>query len=105
MGTLGASPRGSPMYQRKKTRFMKQICRFDPLSDIEPVVPDLAVDIAEVMATNTVVSTGDSSPYTKETDVHEVGHYLRDKIDTMVAVARVSRSLSEQAAASADNKN
>lgn len=83
---------------------MKHICRFNPLSDIEEVVPELAVDIAEVMATNTVVSTGDSSPYTKETNVHEVGHYLRDKIDTLVAVARVSASMSEQAAKAADVK-
>lgn len=83
---------------------MKHICRFNPKSDIEEVVPELAVDIAEVMATNTVVSTGDSSPYTKETDVHEVGHYLRDKIDTLVAVARVSASMSEQAAKAAEVK-
>lgn len=83
---------------------MKQICRFNPKCDIEEVVPELAVDIAEVMATNTVISTGDSSPYTKETDVHEVGHYLRDKIDTLVAVSRVSASLSEQAAKAAEVK-
>lgn len=83
---------------------MKQICRFNPKSDVEEVVPELAVDIAEVMATNTVISTGDSSPYTKETDVHEVGHYLRDKIDTLVAVSRVSASLSEQAAKAAEVK-
>lgn len=82
---------------------MKQVCKFNPSSDVEKVQPDLAVDIAEVMATNTVVSTGDSSPYTKETDVHEVGHYLRDKIDTLVAVSRVSASLAQQSASAPVN--
>lgn len=77
---------------------MKQICKFNPLCDIEEVQPDLAVDIAEVMATNTVVSTGDSSPYTKETDISEVGHYLRDKIDTAMAAYRLGASMAAAAA-------
>ena len=81
---------------------MKYVCRFNPLSDIEEVVPTLAVDIAEVMATNTVVSTGDSSPYTKETEVSEIGHYLRDKIDTAMAAIRLGASLSAKAQAGAD---
>lgn len=74
---------------------MIQVCKFNPDSDIERVVPELAVDIAEVMATNTVVSTGDSSPYTKETEIGEVGHYLRDKIDTAMAAYRLSASMAE----------
>lgn len=76
---------------------MKQICKFNPLSDIEEVQPDLAVDIAEVMATNTVVSTGDSSPYSKETEISEVGHYLRDKIDTAMAAYRLGASMAAAA--------
>lgn len=77
---------------------MRQICKYNPLSDVELVQPDLAVDVAEVMATNTVVSTGDSSPYSKETDVSEVGHYLRDKIDTAMAAYRLQASMSTQVA-------
>lgn len=82
---------------------MKQICRYNPESDIEEVQPELSVDIAEVMATNTVVSTGDSSPYTKETDITQVGHYLRDKIDTAVAAMRVGQSLAAEAASNKVN--
>lgn len=77
---------------------MKQVCKFNPASDIEEVQPNLAVDIAEVMATNTVVSTGDSSPYTKETDINQVGHYLRDKIDTAIAAYRLGESMAAAAA-------
>lgn len=77
---------------------MIQKCKFNPASDIEEVQPDLAVDIAEVMATNTVVSTGDSSPYTKETDITQVGHYLRDKIDTTIAAMRLGQSMAQQPA-------
>lgn len=77
---------------------MRQICKYNPLSDIEEVQPDMAVDIAEVMATNTVVSTGDSSPYSKETDISEVGHYLRDKIDTAMAAYRLQASMASQIA-------
>lgn len=72
---------------------MIQICTFNPFSDVEETVPDLAVDIAEVMATNTVVSTGESTPYTKETEISEVGHYLKDKIQTAIAAMEFGRSL------------
>lgn len=77
---------------------MRQICKYNPLSDVEEVQPALAVDISEVMATNTVVSTGDSSPYSKETDISEVGHYLRDKIDTAMAAYRLQASMASQIA-------
>lgn len=76
---------------------MIQVCKFNPLSDIEEVQPNLAVDIAEVMATNTVVSSGDSTPYTKETDITQVGHYLRDKIDATMAAIRLNQSISKAA--------
>lgn len=76
---------------------MIQVCKFNPLSDIEEVQPNLAVDIAEVMATNTVVSSGDSTPYTKETDITQVGHYLRDKIDATMAAIRLNQSISQAA--------
>lgn len=69
-------------------------CKFNPISDVEEVVPDLSVDIGEIMATNVVVSTGDTSPYTKETDVTKVGHYMRDKIQTVIAAMELQRSLS-----------
>lgn len=81
---------------------MIQICKFNPACDIEEVQPNLAVNIAEVMATNTVVSTGDSSPYTKETDITQVGHYLKDKIDTAIAAQRLGASMAMQAEKSAN---
>lgn len=73
--------------------------KFNPLSDMEEVVPDLAVDICEVMATHTVVSTGDDSPYTNETEISEVGHYLTDKIQTAVAAMRLGESMAAAQAA------
>lgn len=82
---------------------MRQICKYNPASDVEEVQPDMAVDIAEVMATNTVVSTGDSSPYSKETDISEVGHYLRDKIDTAMAAYRLQESMASQIADKSTN--
>lgn len=78
---------------------MIQICKFNSVRDFEEVVPDLAVDISEVMATHTVVSTGDSTPYTKETDISQVGHYLRDKIQTAIAAMSLGRSIAAQAQA------
>lgn len=72
---------------------MIQECVFDPRSDVEQVVPNLAVDISECMATGVVASTGDTTPYTKETDIKEVGHYLRDKIQTAMAAMNLQKSM------------
>lgn len=76
---------------------MIQVCKFDPASDIEQVVPALSVDVSEMMATGVVASTGDSTPYTKETDIKEVGHYLKDKIQTAISAMKLQASLSSQA--------
>lgn len=73
---------------------MLQDCRYNPASDIEETVPGLSVDIAEVMATHQVMSTGDSSPYSKETEVKEVGHYITDKIQAAVVAMNLNKSIS-----------
>lgn len=80
---------------------MLQECKFNPLSDVEEVVPDLAPDISEMMVTHTVPATSSvDTPYSNETDIREVGRYLRDKIDVAMAQLRLSKSLSEKASAS-----
>lgn len=68
--------------------------KFDSLRDIEQVVPNLAVDIAEIMSTHVVQSTGDSAPYSKETDVNTVGHYITDKITAAATAMALKKSLS-----------
>lgn len=75
---------------------MIQVCKFNPASDIEEVVPSLAVDISEIMSTGVVASSGDTTPYTKETDIREVGHYLRDKIQTAIAAIDLQKSMAAQ---------
>lgn len=77
---------------------MIQDCKFNPLCDVEETVPELAPDISEMMLTHTVPATSSvDTPYTNETDIHEVGHYLRDKIDVAMAQLRLSASLSAMA--------
>lgn len=68
-------------------------CTFSPSCDVERVVPNLDVDISEMMASGVVPSTGDTSPYTKETDINKVGSYLRDKIQTTIAAIRLNQSV------------
>lgn len=77
---------------------MLQVCKHNPYRDHERTVPELAVDVAEVMLTHEVRSTGDTSPYTKETNVAEVGHYLTDKIQTALAARRLNQSMANAAA-------
>lgn len=73
---------------------------FNPIRDIEETIPELSADLAEVMASGTVVSSGSLNPnFTKETDINEVGHYLRDKIQTAIAAKNLGESMSRQAAA------
>lgn len=76
---------------------MIQNCKFNAVSDIEKVVPALAPDVSEIMATGVVPSTSDSTPYTKETDIKEVGHYLRDKIQTCIAALNLQKSMAQAA--------
>ena len=83
---------------------MIQECPFDPLRDVEQVVPGLSVDVGEIMTTHRVVSTGDTSPYTKETETKSVGHYLTDKIQTAMAAYRLGKSMSQAASAPAPTK-
>lgn len=75
---------------------MKQVCKFCPASDTERVVPALSPDVSEMMATGVVPSSSDSTPYTKETQISEVGHYLKDKIQTAIAAINLQRSMSAQ---------
>lgn len=74
---------------------MSNIFKHNPLRDIEPVVPGLSVDVAEVMATHQVMSTGDSTPYSKETEVSEIGHYIGDKIQAAIVAMNIGRSMSQ----------
>lgn len=75
---------------------MIQTCKFNPDSDIEEVVPGLSVDVSEMMATHTVPATSAvDTPYTNETDINEVGHYLRDKIDIAMAQYRLNQKMSD----------
>ena len=69
-------------------------CNFNSCRDIERVVPDLAVDIGEIMSTGVVASTGETTPYTKETEVSEVGHYITDKIQAAVSLMNMNKSMS-----------
>lgn len=75
-------------------------CKFNPASDVEETIPELAPDISEMMLTHTVPATSAiESPYTNETDIKEVGHYLRDKIDIAMAQFRLGEKISAAQAA------
>lgn len=81
---------------------MIQNCVFNSSSDVEEVIPELAPDISEMMVTHVVPATSSvDSPYSNETDIREVGHYLRDKIDIAMAAMRLNSSLSEKGKAAA----
>lgn len=80
---------------------MKAICKFNPLRDVEETVPELAADISEIMATGTVASTATLVPFSKEDDINTVGHYLRDKIQTVMAAKALDASMAAAAARAA----
>lgn len=61
--------------------------------DIEQVIPNLAVSIAEALTTGVIKDTGTSTPYTKETDVTAVGNYITDKVDIAMAAKNLGQSL------------
>lgn len=69
-------------------------CVFDPQKDFGEVVPDLAMSVTEAMLTGVVKDTFDSTPYTKETDVHVIGNYVTDNIDVALALKNIGKSMS-----------
>lgn len=69
-------------------------CVFDPQKDFSEVVPDLAMSVTEALLTGVVKDTFDSTPYTKETDVHVIGNYVTDNIDVALALKNIGKSLS-----------
>lgn len=78
----------------KVPKSISYVCKFNPDKDIEEVVPDLAVNVGEIMVTGVVASTGDTTPYTKETEISEIGHYITDKISGAIAAMNLNKSLS-----------
>lgn len=69
-------------------------CVFDPVKDFGEVVPNLAMSVTEAMLTGVVKDTFDSTPYTKETDVHVIGNYVTDNIDVALALKNIGKSMS-----------
>lgn len=84
---------------------MLQICKYNPDCDMAEARQDLAIDIAEAMATGVVPSYATDNPYTKDMDISEVGHYLRDKISIALAANQVGASLAAQATAQSNQVN
>lgn len=87
------------MEKTKKSAFPAVVVEYspknNPVRDYEKVVPNLSVDIGEIMNTGVVASTGDTTPYTKETEISEIGHYVKDKIQGAIAAMKLNRSISE----------
>lgn len=74
---------------------MKQVCNFNPASDVERVQPGLSMDVTEAMLTHQVASTGVNGVYDeKSVQPSEVGHYLTDKIQTAITAMRMQKSMS-----------
>lgn len=67
---------------------------FDVQRDIQEVVPDLAMSVAEAMITGVVKDTVDTTPYTKESDVSVIGNYVTDNIDVAMALKKLGKSMS-----------
>lgn len=82
---------------------MLQECKYNPGSDVAEVRQDLVIDIAEAMASGVVPSYATDNPYTKDMQIGEVGHYLRDKISVAMAAQAVGASLANQKASASSS--
>ena len=78
----------------KKRTSLSYSCAFNPVRDFEAVVPELSVNVGEVMSTHVVPSSSDSTPYTKETEISDIGHYITDKLEGAIAMMKLHRSMS-----------
>lgn len=76
-----------------KRNYQEKAGKFNPATDVEEVVPALSVDLAAAMVTGKVQNVLDNSLYTKETDVHSVGSYIRDKVQALQAALNAKASI------------
>ena len=69
---------------------------YDPKKDtmnIEEVIPDLAIDIEEAITTGTIKDTGCDLTYSEETNVENVGHYIKEPLEMVQAQLNLGASL------------
>jgi len=81
---------------------MIQECKHNPCSDVERTVPSLSVDVAEIMTTHQVPSTGTTTPYNNIDNPADMGHYCTDKIQTAIAAMRLGASMAAAKSAAAN---
>lgn len=79
-------------------------CKFNPVADLEEVIPDLEISISMAINTGIIKDTATSTPYTNETDVDAVGNYLHDNIDVAMALKAVNASLSNMPTSTSFNE-
>lgn len=73
---------------------------YDPKKDtmnIEEVIPDLAIDIEEAISTGTIKDTAVDMTYSEETNVENVGHYIKDPLEIVQAQLDLGASLADVA--------
>lgn len=81
---------------------------YDPKKDtmnIEEVVPDLAIDIQEAIITGTIKDTGVNLTYSEETNVENVGHYIKDPLEIVQAQLDLGASLANIASGGVIDSN
>lgn len=73
--------------------------------NIEEVVPDLAIDIQEAIITGTIKDTGVNLTYSEETNVENVGHYIKDPLEIVQAQLDLGASLANIASGGVIDSN
>lgn len=67
---------------------------FDPCADYCRVQPGMAVSVKDILDTGIVpASVGKSTPYSNESSTDEIGRYISDKIDGVMAAKALGQSL------------
>lgn len=69
---------------------------YDPKKDtmnIEEVIPDLSIDIEEAITTGTIKDTAVDLTYSEETNVDNVGHYIKEPLEIVQAQLDLGASL------------
>lgn len=79
--------------------------KFNPLTDIGEVQPNLALDITNALMTGQIKGNAHPLEYSKETNTGEVGNYLRDTIDMLQAQKNLNASMKAEVAAKAAPAN
>lgn len=75
---------------------MIQVCKFNPVTDVQVVRGGQSIDVVDCIKTGTVLPAAKESLYNALDDISKVGKRVRDVFDALEAQGIISAAIKER---------